>query len=350
MASLPLLVLVIIANWFKNMLATVKHIFFTVAVLLFFSVSFAQEEVLDSIAAQKNMEEIKQEQLHLNFQNFFFEALQQKAIGNYDKAIEALENCQTIRKDDVAVIFEFSKNYFAQEKFFEATQLAKKALEKKPNDIFVLLHLKNIHVKENNYKAALEVQQKIVAQNPQYQGDLILLYIRNGQIEEARQLLLNLEKQGLITESLEPFKESLFPKSRIAKNIPQEPKQLEKQSLTELKKSYATNKSFALLKKILNEQFSANQFSDLVTESKEGLNLFPAQPFVYLMHAKGLNKLKKHTEAITFLKNGLDYVIDDLNTEVNFYEELSISFKGLGNKAEAAKYEKLAQEKRTKKS
>ena len=73
-------------------------------------------EVLDSIAAKKNMAELQEEQKELDFQKFFFDALQQKAIGNYDKAIEALENCQNIRKDDVAVIFEFSKNYFEQEK------------------------------------------------------------------------------------------------------------------------------------------------------------------------------------------------------------------------------------------
>lgn len=333
------------------MLASVKHTIFTVVALLICFTSFAQqEEVLDSIAAQKNMKELQEEQQFLNFQQFFFEALQQKAIGNYDKAIEALEKCQNIRKDDIAVTFEFSKNYFAQEKFFEAIALAKQALYQKPNDLFLLQHLKNIHVKEKNYVEALATQQKIVAIAPQFSGDLIILYIRNGQIEKARQLLIDLEKKGLITESLELFKESLFPKGRIAEDTPQEPKQLEKKSLAELKKSYAENKTFATLKKILSEQFEANQFVDLVKQSKQALDLFPAQPFVYLMHAKGLNQLKKHKEAIPFLKDGLDYIVDDAVLEADFYEELGFSYKETGNASEAKKFEKLALEKRTKKS
>ena len=310
-------------------------------------ISFAQEEVLDSIAVKKNMEELRKEQKELNFQKFFFDALQQKAIGNYDKAIEALENCQNIRKDDLAVIFEFSKNYLAQEKYFEATTYANQALIEQPNDIFILQHLKRIYIKQKNYKDALDVQLKIVSQKPQDQADLIILYIRNNRIEDARQLLIDLEKQGLLSESLAPFKQSLFPKGDLNN---QKPKQLEKQSLTQLKITYANKKTFSILKEILTQELNANQFLDLEKDSKEGLNLFPAQPFVYLMHAKALNKLKKYDQAIPFLKNGLDYVIDDTNIEADFYEELSLSYKGLRKNVDASKYYNLALEKRQKKS
>lgn len=346
MESLPQLVLEIIVSWFKkDMISPVKYSFFTVVALCICLNTFSQEENLDSIAAIKNMKEIQQEQQELNFQQFFFEALQQKAIGNYDKAIEALEKCQNIDSNNLAVTFEFSKNYFAQEKFLEATTMIEQALEKKPDNIFFLQHLKNIYTKEKNFKEALVVQKEIVKIQPQYSADLIILYIRNGQIEEARQLLLELEKKGFVTESLETFKESLFPNSRISKKEKEEPKQLEKETLAQLKARFAETKNFATLKKILKEQFDSSQFNDLVNQSQEGLNLFPAQPYVYLMHAKGLNKLKKHTEAIPFLKNGLDYVVDNLATEIEFYEELSLSYKELGNKPESSKYEKLALQK-----
>ncbi len=309
--------------------------------------TFAQEEVLHTIAAKKNVEELQQEQKELNFQKFFFDALQHKAIGNYDKAIEALENCQNIRKDDVAVIFELSKNYFAQEKYFEAITYANQALDKQRDDIFILQHLKNIYVKQKNYKDALEIQLKIVSQKPQDQADLIILYIRNNRIEDARQLLIGLEKQGLLSESLAPFKQSLFPKGNLGD---QQPKNLAKQSLTELKVSYANKKTFSTLKEILTQELGANQFLDLEKDSKEGLDLFPAQPFVYLMHGKALNKLKKYNEAIPYLKNGLDYVIDDNTIEADFYEELSLSYKGLRKNTESSKYYNMAVEKRQKKS
>lgn len=310
----------------------------------------AEQKVLDSIAAKKNIKELQEEQKDLNFQKFFFKALQQKAIGNYDKALEALEQCQNIRKDDLAVIFEFSKNYFAQEKFFEATAFAEKALEKQAEDIYLLEHLKNIYVRQKDYKKALEIQLKIVSQKPQNQADLIILYIRNNRIEDARQLLIDLEKKGLLSESLEPFKDSLFPNANRAITSEEKPKQLENRSLDELKESYTNKKTFPLLKEILSQQLKVNQFLDLEKDSKAGLDLFPAQPFVYLMHGKALNKLKKYNEAIPHLKNGLDYVIDDTNIEAEFYEELSLSYKGLRKNIEASKYYNLALEKRQEKS
>ena len=316
---------------------------------------FAQEEetqqkLLDSLAVKKNIKELQKEQKELSFQNFFFKALQQKAVGNYDRALEALEQCQMIKENDRAVIFEFSKNYFAQEKYFEAIAFAEKALTQQPQDIYVLEHLKNIYVRQKDYKKALELQLQIVAQKPQNQADLIILYIRNNRIEDARQLLVDLEKKGLLSESLAPFKDSLFPTNSVKTASPLKPEQPENRSLEELKAVYATKKTFPVLKEILSQQFKINQFIDLEKHSREGLDLFPAQPFVYLMHGRALNKLKKYNEAIPYLKNGLDYVIDDATIEADFYEELSLSFKGLRKNTESSKYYNMALEKRQKKS
>ncbi|MDJ0646882.1 MAG: hypothetical protein QNJ57_12945 [Flavobacteriaceae bacterium] len=316
---------------------------------------FAQEEeiqqkLMDSIAVKKNIKELQQEQKELNFQTFFFKALRQKAIGNYDKALEALEQCQNIREDDLAVIFEISKNYFAQEKYFEAIAFVEKALTQQPENLYLLEHLKDIYVRQKDYKKALDLQLKIVDKKPQNQADLIILYIRNNRIEDARQLLVDLEKNGLLSESLVPFKDSLFPNNSVTTETRVKPELLQNQSLEELKASYVTKKTFPVLKEILSQEFDDDQFLDLEKDSKEGLDLFPAQPFVYLMHGKALNKLKKYGEAIPYLKNGLDYVIDDPEIEADFYEELSLSFKGLRKNIEASKYYNMALKKRQKKS
>jgi tetratricopeptide (TPR) repeat protein len=80
---------------------------------------FSQNDSLAiAYAAQKNIKELQEEQKQLNFQKFFFEALSQKAIENYDKAIIALEKCQNIDPNNAAVYFELSKNYFAQWVFY----------------------------------------------------------------------------------------------------------------------------------------------------------------------------------------------------------------------------------------
>ena len=71
---------------------------------------------------QINMEE----EQDLKFQTYFFEALKQKAINNYGKAIENLEHCNAIKVNNKAVEFELSKNYL----------LLKKSMSQNNTEIF----------------------------------------------------------------------------------------------------------------------------------------------------------------------------------------------------------------------
>lgn len=308
---------------------------------------FSQNDSLVQLyAAQKNAKALQEEQKQLNFQAFFFEALSQKAIGNYDKAIAALESCQNNTNEEVTVNFELSKNYFLLEKYFEAISFVQKALKKEPNNVFLLEHLKKIYLKERNYKEALVIQQKIVILKPNSQRDLVLLYIRNNQIEGAKKVLLDLEKKGLLSENLIPFKESLFPKGKIETTVIEKP--IENQSLATLKTKYANEKKYTILSQILTKQFQKEHYVALEKQSEDALALFPAQPFVYLMHAKALNKLKKYNKALPILQSGIDYVIDDYSIEADFYEQLSLSYKGLHKNVAASKYYNMAIETRQK--
>ena len=45
------------------------------------------------------------------YQELFFEALKQKGIENYDRAIEALLKCEKLDDSDAALYFELGKNY-----------------------------------------------------------------------------------------------------------------------------------------------------------------------------------------------------------------------------------------------
>ena len=82
---------------------------------------------------------------------------------------------------------------------------------------------------------------------------------------------------------------------------------------------------------------SENNKAQLLRFSSKGLELFPAQAFVYLMNAKALNLHKNYQKAIEQLLNGIDFVIDNINLEASFYEELAISYSKLGNEKEAIK-------------
>lgn len=323
-------------------------------ILFFLSVSiygYAQQDSLaNAYIAQKNIEELRNEQNDLNFQNFFFQALQQKAIGNFDKAIVALENCQNIIPDEIAVNFEFGKNYFELERYLEAESFTKKALDKDPENVHILLLLKKIYNKQSNFKDALEIQKKIVDKNPDSQLDLVILYIKNNQIDNARKLLVDLEKQGTLAANLIPFKESLFEGQVLNSNAQSESKPLDEQSVDELKNAYKTNKSFNILKQILIKLNAKKQYLDLESMSNDALELFPAQPIVHLMNARALNQMKQYQKALDVLENGLDYVVDDILLEADYYEQMSLSYKGLSQNVNASKYFNMAVSLRQKKS
>ncbi|MCK0130326.1 hypothetical protein MWU59_02325 [Flavobacteriaceae bacterium F08102] len=304
--------------------------------LLTFNLS-AQNEVIDStLIDMKNADELLEEQRNLNFEQFFFTALQQKAIGNFDKAISALESCQSIKKDLLPVLFEFGKNYFSLEKYPEAEGYTKKALKIDSTNVYVQLLLRDIYSKQNKHLEALEIQKKIADKNPDKQLDLVILYIKNNQIENARTLLLSLEKQGVLASRLIPFKEALM-KGKIEKPVEvNQNKDLTKLSLEELRTQYATDKSFNILRQYLLKLYENKKIKELLEESKNALELYPAQPFVYLMQGNGLNQSKQYENALLSLELGLDYLIDNTSLEADFYEAMSLSYKGLNQNVKAS--------------
>ncbi|MGK0421082.1 MAG: tetratricopeptide (TPR) repeat protein, partial [Polaribacter sp.] len=104
--------------------------------LLFFLISF-NSFTQDSIPEAKDFTEENE----LKFQKFFFEALSQKSIGNYQKAIENLESCNQIVPNDRTVFFEFSKNYLALNNTLLAKEYIQRALEKEVENIWMQKHL-----------------------------------------------------------------------------------------------------------------------------------------------------------------------------------------------------------------
>ena len=62
------------------------------------------------------------------------------------------------------------------------------------------------------------------------------------------------------------------------------------------------------------------------------------------MNGRALNSLRKHSEALIVLEEGLDYIIDDKQLESAFYQELSLAYKAQGNNKMASEYYKKATE------
>ena len=319
-----------------------------IGILIIPKVSYAQEKSLQEIITGEK--DTRKEDNGLKFQTFFFEALKQKAINNYGKAIENLEQCYQIDSTSLAVEFEFSKNYLSLKNYFEAEIFINKALEKEPENVYLLKHKVLVFKSQRNFSEAIKIQKQLIEINPKYTEYLVLLYIQNKEYENAKNTIVEVEENGLSSTKIIGYKRYLKNKESIRKSIITSKKVgIESTNLEVLKKQFEKTKSYKVLQNILINEAENALFELLYTDSKNGLDLFPSQPFLYQMNGLALNKLGKYNDAISVLTIGIDFVIDNNELEANFYEQLSICYEGLNNKNEALKYKQKATQLRIKK-
>ena len=282
----------------------------------------------DSIAIAEDIEEKKL----LQFQEYFFKALSDKSINNYQKSIENLEACNEILPNNKSVYFELSKNYLLLNKTREAEVYIDKALNIESSNIWMLLHLVAIQKKERNFKEAIKTQLKIVDQNPKQRIELVRLYYFNKQYTDALSLINTLEQENGLSKNLKQLKHSLeLRKGTIVKKEVTE-------DLSSLIVNFEKNQTtFKNVKKLLDFAIK----SDVQTfhkYSKLGIDLFPAQPFIYLSRGKSLQMQKKPQEAIDVLESGFDFVIENPSLEIQFYNSLAKSYTRIKNPTKAKEY------------
>lgn len=130
------------------------------------------------------------------FQEYFFEALKQKAIENYRPALEALQKAETAASDKdkkSVVYFEMGKNYFKLKEYRQAEENYQKSLSLTGDRLDVLEHLYDVYYHQNNYRKALKIVLKLIPFDENYKEDLANLYVQTKQYDDALKLLEELE-------------------------------------------------------------------------------------------------------------------------------------------------------------
>ncbi|MCM4155045.1 tetratricopeptide repeat protein [Gramella sp. AN32] len=433
-----------------------KLIYILMLVLLGFS-SKSQE-------VQRPFQEVNQDDLGNvsdEFQENFFEALKQKGIENYEKAITSLEKCLQIDASNAVVYFELGKNYQNLKKYDEAVQNFQKAHELLPQKESILQYLLDTYKETGNISEGISTVQKLTKLDPKYEQDLIGFYILNEDYDKAlavidkldenlgvnayrnamrRQIysrtnntdaqISNLEKSiganpeieqnylnliyiysengeekeafriaeelletnpgsslahlalykfyldqsktekaitsmKIVFQSEEIDAESKFKVLNDFMNFVQKNPEYEKEliditgklsewentpqlyeqlgdyhlsknnfedALTFFELGIATDEdNFELLKKTLLLQLKAGKYESASNLTKNGLEVFPSQPLLYLLQGVALNNQDNYAAAAESLEEGLDYLIEDEKMEMDFYTELMKAYLGLNN-------------------
>ncbi len=269
------------------------------------------------------------EKNNIEFQDNFFKALSQKALFNYKKAIEYLENCNQLLPNNKSVLFELSKNYLKLARSIESLEYIQLALSKEPENLWMLEHKVTILRGIARFDEAIITQEKIVKNHPKKKQSLVFLHLQNRDIVAAKKVLSELKEAKLLNSRLRRIRE------RLTNRQPKVKKLKKKVINTDLHTVFEKEKSFNSLKLLL-EKLTVNNHDDLLKYSEQGLALFPAQPFVYLMHGKALNNNNKYKKALQSLQNGIDFVIDNNEIEAKIFLEMAKAYEGL-NDAKKAK-------------
>ncbi len=119
-------------------------------------------------------------------------------------------------------------------------------------------------------------------------------------------------------------------------------KQLEK-ARDELKILTNTTKDkFVIWHQLLIIESELSDYESIVTDSKKALELFPAQPILYLFNGMANYFLKNYEDAINILQKGKDFVFNDNEMLAEFYSYIGdANHESKKNKESFEAYEKV---------
>lgn len=79
-------------------------------------------------------------------------------------------------------------------------------------------------------------------------------------------------------------------------------------------------------------------YQQLVEDSKDAIDVFPNEPFMYLMNGFGHYELKQYQQAIDIMVEGSDYVIDNKPLKAQFYSTIGECYYRIGDHENSDKY------------
>jgi tetratricopeptide (TPR) repeat protein len=164
-----------------------------IAFLFLFQLSFGQV----------NPEEV--ETANNEFENNFYEALKQKAIENYDKAIISLDKCLQKEPNNPEVYYQLGVNYLNQKNYIEAENAFQKAVDLEPKQRWYWNGLYDVHYQTRNFNKSIPIVEKLVTFDANMKEDLVSLYMTTQQFDKAKIVIEDIESKGTLTKAMETY-------------------------------------------------------------------------------------------------------------------------------------------------
>lgn len=258
------------------------------------------------------------------FQENFFEALKQKGIENYDKAINLLLECKLIDADNTVVDHELAKVYLIEKQYSMAQEYAVSAVLSDPGNLWYLNTLVSSIQMQGSSLDQMDLNLPMT--NNTLKGNLALIYFRQKNYDRALSVLSDMDK-STFTEGL---------KAKIKDSNKKKEVHVKKQVVVVRQKTESN--PIEGLKQQLADLMVKKDYPELTELSGQAMEDFPAQPYFYYINGHALNKTSKFSEAIEVLESALDYMLDDIPLLNKIYQELADAHSALNNPSKANMY------------
>ncbi len=306
------------------MIGKLNFLFLTIGLFITLPTLIGQD--LDQDIPMEENAEVSLEDYSDEFQEFFFEALKQKGIENYDKAIALLLECKKLDPSNHVIDHELAKAFFEDKQYPIAEDYAMVAFLAEPGNKWFLDTLVAIVEKQGGSSDLLI--GRLPLGNFKALENLALIYYKKGDFENSLQALKLLKQSRFAEDLLSKINDSLKQRKVILN---------EKEDFDPPKASDVEDPLERYRSKI-EGLIGANQPLELERISAEALEQYPSQPFLYYAQGLALNRLTRHAEAVEMLETGLDYLLANDSLANKIYKELADAYTAMDNTVKANMY------------
>ncbi|WP_149273843.1 tetratricopeptide repeat protein [Pareuzebyella sediminis] len=260
------------------------------------------------------------------FQENFFEALKQKGIENYDKAINYLLECKRIDPSNRVVDHELAKVYLEEKQYPLAEEYSLTALRADPENLWYTDTFVKTLLKQG--KSIDKVKSELPFGSSKFEENLAWVFFKRKNYEVALSILKAAKKSDFTIQL----------SARINDSIELKDKETTQEGLSGADEGFAASDSLEDYKNRIETLLSANSASALEKISQEALEIYPSQPYFYYAHGYALLRNAKYQEAIDTMEAGLDYLFDDDALANKMYQELAEAYNSINNSVKANMY------------
>ena len=164
-----------------------------IAFLFLFQLSFGQINPEEVVTAENE------------FETNFFDALKEKAIENYDKAIIALQKCLLKELLNPEIHYQLGVNYLKQKNYVDAEKAFQKAVDLAPKQRWYWNGLYDVYYQTRNFNKSIVIVEKLVTFEANMKEDLVSLYMNTQQYDKAKIVIDDIESKGTLTKAMESY-------------------------------------------------------------------------------------------------------------------------------------------------